>query len=259
MGYSYVHYLKSRLAYLKSLLANNNIPLLPAEAFPNLTPPPPPPSQAPTTASFPPPPIATANSAIQLGTPPQQLLILIDPVLTADEPVQGVLEIERKVVTTCPENSEVNQLDNLMSDICLLPFSGASDPRYLGSTSGISFASIMFAAVTSSTSGANSDLNRAGGEGGSLGPREFRPRIGSSTRIKAAQGLGIAGPRNELAPDDDKDTKMGSLFFGLHTKLSIIPAPFLTRKLAERLVNLYFQYVNPQIPILHTVRIRWYY
>jgi len=151
MGYSYVYYLKSRLAYLVSLLANNNIPFLPAESFPNLAPPAPPTSQAPTTASFPPPPIATANSAIQLGISSQQLLKSIDPVLTGNEHVQGVLEIKCKLVTTCRENSE-KKLDNLMSDICLLPFAGASDPRYLGSTSGISFASIVYAAVKSSTS-----------------------------------------------------------------------------------------------------------
>jgi len=117
----------------------------------------------------------------------------------------------------------------------------------------------VFAAVKSSTCRANSDLNRTGGEGGSLGPKGFWPRIGSSTRIKAAQGLGIAGARNELVPHDDEDTQMGGLFFRLHTKLSVIPVPFLTRKLAERLVNLNFQYVNPKIPILHWGRSRWYY
>jgi len=53
-----------------------------------------------------------------------------------------------------------------VSDIWPLPFAGASDPRYLGSASGISFASIVFAAVNSSPPGAHGDLNGAGGEGG---------------------------------------------------------------------------------------------
>lgn len=251
VGYSYVHYLETRLAYLESLLANNNIPFPPAESFPDLAPPPPPPSQTPTTASFPPPPIATANSAAQLGPSPQQLLTPIDPALTADEPVQGGLEIKREPVTTGRENTEEKKLDNLVSDIGLVSFAGASDPRYLGSASGISFARVVFAAVKSSASGANGDQNGAGGEGGSSGPRRFRPRIGSSTRIKGARGLGIGGPKEELVPDDDEDTQMGGSFFGLHTKPSIIPAPFPTRTLAERLVNLYFEYANPQIPILH--------
>lgn len=249
LNYSYVHYLETRLAYLESLLANNNIPFPPAESFPDLAPPPPPPSQTPTTASFPP-PIATANSATQLGPSPQQLLTPIDPALTADEPMQG-LEIKREPFTNNPENMEEKKLDNLVSDIGLVSFAGASDPRYLGSASGISFARVVFAAVKSSASGANGDQNGVGGEGGSSGPRRFRPRIGSSTRIKGARGLGIGGPKEELAPDDDEDTQMGGSFFGLHTKPSIVPAPFPSRTLAERLVNLYFEYANPQIPILH--------
>ncbi|CAZ83072.1 unnamed protein product [Tuber melanosporum] len=188
---SYVHYLETRLAYLESLLANNSIPFPPAESFPDLAPPPPPPSQTPTTASFLSPPIATAN-------PP---------------------DVKRKPLPNNPENTEDKKLDNLVSDIGLVSFAGASDPRYLGSASGISFARVVFAAVKSSASGAG--------------------------------GLGIGGPKEELVQDGDEDTQMGGSFFGLHTKPSIIPAPFPSRTLAERLVNLYFEYANPQIPILH--------
>ncbi|RPA92705.1 hypothetical protein L873DRAFT_1794102 [Choiromyces venosus 120613-1] len=250
VNFSYVHYLETRLAYLESLLTNNDIPFPPAESFPDLAPPPPPPSsQTPTTVSFPPPPITTANPIPQQGPSPQQLLTPIDPALTADEPMQE-LNIKREPLGSNRESTEDKKLDNLVSDIGLVSFAGASDPRYLGSASGISFARVVFAAVKSSASGANGDQSGAGGEGGSSGPRRFRPRIGSSTRIKGARGLGIGGPKEELVPEDE-DTPMGGSLFGLHTKPSIIPAPFPSRTLAERLVNLYFEHANPQIPILH--------
>lgn len=98
----------------------------------------------------------------------------------------------------------------------------------------------------------------AGGAAYQPNNRRFRPRIGSSTRIKGARGLGIGGPKEETctpppppAQDSDEDTQMGGSFFGLHSKPTITPAPFPSRTLAERLVNLYFEYANPQIPILH--------
>lgn len=40
-------------------------------------------------------------------------------------------------------------------------------------------------------------------------------------------------------------------FFGLHTKPTINPAPFPDQALGRRLVELYFEHANPQIPILH--------
>jgi hypothetical protein len=44
---------------------------------------------------------------------------------------------------------------------------------------------------------------------------------------------------------------MRDSFFGLHTKPTIKPAPFPSKELGLRLVNLYFQHCNPQFPILH--------
>jgi hypothetical protein len=44
---------------------------------------------------------------------------------------------------------------------------------------------------------------------------------------------------------------MRDSFFGLHTKPTIKQAPFPSRDLGLRLVDLYFQHANPQIPILH--------
>ncbi|CBX91600.1 hypothetical protein LEMA_P071080.1 [Plenodomus lingam JN3] len=97
---------------------------------------------------------------------------------------------------------------------------GASDPRYLGSTSGISFARVVFAAVKSSVSGSSSER-------------------GSNRGGKATSNV------------VDSGTSMRDSFFGLQTKPSIRQAPFPDRELGSRLVELYFEHANPQIPILH--------
>ena len=49
----------------------------------------------------------------------------------------------------------------------------------------------------------------------------------------------------------DADAQMRNSFFGLHTKPTIDQAPFPSRTVAERLINLYFEHANPQIPSLH--------
>ncbi|KAB8349617.1 hypothetical protein FH972_023637 [Carpinus fangiana] len=46
-------------------------------------------------------------------------------------------------------------------------------------------------------------------------------------------------------------TSMRDSFFGLHTKPTIQEASFPDRELGLKLVNLYFEHANPQIPILH--------
>ena len=96
---------------------------------------------------------------------------------------------------------------------------GASDPRYLGSTSGISFARVVFAAVKSSVSGSSSERGSNRG--------------GKTTNVV------------------DSGTSMRDSFFGLQTKPTIRQAPFPDRELGSRLVELYFEHANPQIPILH--------
>ena len=44
---------------------------------------------------------------------------------------------------------------------------------------------------------------------------------------------------------------MRDSFLGLHSKPKVKPAPFPDRELGIRLVSLYFEHANPQIPILH--------
>ena len=119
------------------------------------------------------------------------------------------------------ERYDREKLTKLVSNIGMVSVQGASDPRYLGSTSGISFARVVFAAVKSSVSGSSSERG--------------------STRGGKALAATVA----------DGGTSMRDSFFGLHTKPTFQQAPFPDRELGARLAELYFEHANPQIPILH--------
>ncbi|KXJ92230.1 fungal-specific transcription factor domain-domain-containing protein, partial [Microdochium bolleyi] len=103
---------------------------------------------------------------------------------------------------------------------------GGGKPRSLGSTNGISFARVVFAAVQSSVGDQKSSSDKTG-------PRP------SKRRDSAHQHGGAGG------------TSMRDSFFGLHTRPTINPAEFPDRELASKLVSLYFEHANPQIPVLH--------
>ncbi|KAI0022671.1 hypothetical protein F4780DRAFT_160941 [Xylariomycetidae sp. FL0641] len=108
-----------------------------------------------------------------------------------------------------------------------IPRHGASSGnRYLGSTNGVSFARVVFAAVQSSVGDHRSSSDKTG-------VRPYKPIAGNGA---VASG-----------------TSMRDSFFGLHTKPTISPAEFPDRDLALELVNLYFEHANPQIPVLHRV------
>ncbi|KAH6856589.1 fungal-specific transcription factor domain-containing protein [Chaetomium sp. MPI-CAGE-AT-0009] len=115
--------------------------------------------------------------------------------------------------------------------------SGGANNRYLGSTSGISFARVVFAAVQSSVSDQKSNSDKGG-------VRPYRPAPGSSN----------GGP--DPGPGSGPGTSMRDSFFGLHTKPTIHPATFPDKELGSRLVSLYFEHANPQIPVLHKVEFK---
>lgn len=122
------------------------------------------------------------------------------------------------------EGDDVVRLQKLVSKSDLAGVSATANPRYLGSASGISFARVVFAAVQSSVSDQKSTSDKAG-----IRPYKPAPNNGPAT----------AG------------TSMRDSFFGLHTKPTIHPATFPSRALGEKLVSLYFEHANPQIPVLH--------
>ena len=188
---SYVYYLETRVAYLESRLHAHSIPYADAEEFnPTFLP-------ANSSASRPP---------SQAG-PPQH------PNGAAPAPADRArLDQDR---------NDREKLASLVSNIGMVSVQGASDPRFLGSTSGISFARVVFAAVKSSVSGSSSERGSARGV--------------KQLTTNAADG----------------GTSMRDSFFGLHTKPTFRQAPFPERELGARLVELYFEHANPQIPILH--------
>lgn len=128
--------------------------------------------------------------------------------------------------TAWEQKVETDKLNNLVSNIGMVSVQGASDLRYLGTTSGISFARVVYAAVKSSVSEKN---GRKGSMGGPMGMGKGTTNLGSG-----------GGP-----------TSMRDSFFGLQTKPQFKPAPFPDRELGLKLVGLYFEHPNPQMPILH--------
>ncbi|KAL1627078.1 hypothetical protein SLS54_002617 [Diplodia seriata] len=192
----YVYYLESRVAYLQSLLRDNQIPFAPPEHF-----------------------------ALSYKPPNGEATFPLDKQARAAQQ-EGQLSAQHDSAAadgadTKQEQYDRDKINNMVSNIGMVSVQGASDPRFLGSTSGISFARVVFAAVKSSVSGASS-------EKGSV--RASKPLPGAV----AANG-----------------TSMRDSFFGLHTKPAIRQAPFPERELALKLVELYFEHANPQIPILH--------
>jgi hypothetical protein len=197
--YSYVFYLETRVGYLEKVLQDNNISFAPAEVLDHSSRPGADPNTVQTPSDEGPPPYNGNESTVTSHKQsPQE-------------------------VAWSKKQDESDKLNKLVSNIGSVSVQGASDSRYLGSTSGISFARVVFAAVKSSVSGANSEKS---------GVKPSRPPITSK-----ATGTG--------------GTSMRDSFFGLHTKPTIKQAPFPNKELGKRLVEFYFEHANPQIPILH--------
>lgn len=123
------------------------------------------------------------------------------------------------------ENDKYNwRIHNLVSNVGIVSVQGTSDARYLGSTPGISFARMFFAAVKSSMPGNASDRS----------PMRRSERLPHNT-----SGTGMSTMRDSL--------------FGLQTKPLMKFAAFPHHDLAEKLVSLYFEYANTQVPFLDRV------
>ena len=186
---AYVYYLESRVSYLEDLLGSRGIAFAPAEDFEvgnakqN--------NHADNSTASPPQPERQSRNGAKLTSSEQKRT-----------------------------QEEAEKLNNLVSNVSMVPMAGASDPRFLGSTSGISFARVVFAAVRSSISGSTSD--RAG--------------------VRSSKVYGAAAVNGASMRDS---------FFGLQSKPAFKKAPFPDREVGEKLVNLYFENANPQVPTLH--------
>lgn len=179
---SYVYFLETRLSYFESLLKTNNVAYEPAETY-------------------------DADSKL-LGDASQ----------TSPKPPErrGTLAERRNGNRG---QDEKDKIDKLVSNIGMVSVQGASDSRFLGTTSGISFARVVLSAVKSSVSTSSSER----------GPKASNPALNGTTG----------------------GSSMRDTYFGLQTKPTFREAPFPERHLGEKLINLYFEYANPQIPILH--------
>lgn len=196
---TYVYYLESRVRYLEKLLGEHSIHYAPANEFDLCAKPVPDPS--------------AGHSPLSERSNVENNVIKRERANTESD---SGSDWEQK-------QHESDKLHKLVSNIGMVSVQGASDPRFLGSTSGISFARVVFAAVKSSMPGGSSD--KSGGRGSKPGS------VGSAAAVGG--------------------TSMRDSFFGLQSKPNIKPAPFPDRELGLRLVNLYFEHANPQIPILH--------
>ncbi|PGH07148.1 hypothetical protein GX51_01935 [Blastomyces parvus] len=237
---SYVFFLESRLAYLEKLLADNGIEFRPPEpyegetelekveedksvSFSHKSDP------EPDTSGMPPP--------LDKNTISHERVARRDSSSKVKREREGEDElVSGSASKPCLEdNSEhdaeskrqadetKHQIDNLVSNVGMVSVQGASDPRYLGSTSGISFARVVFSAVRNSVSTNSTD-----------------------------RGILKSGERQTGGtPGANGSSSMRDSIFGLQARPTTKKAPFPDQAVAERLVNLYFEHANPQIPILH--------
>ncbi|RDW91847.1 hypothetical protein BP5796_01241 [Coleophoma crateriformis] len=198
---SYVFYLEQRVGYLETLLQSNSIAFAPADVLDHASRPGVDPNAVHTPSDDGRPQFGASEAAVTSNRPSPQ-------------------DVARN-----KKNDESDRVDKLVSNVGMISVQGASDHRYLGSTSGISFARVVFAAVKSSVSSANSDKSG------------IRPSKHPAAATKPGTAPG--------------GTSMRDSFFGLHTKPTIKQAPFPDRDVGKRLVDFYFEHANPQIPILH--------
>ncbi|EWC46060.1 hypothetical protein DRE_04634 [Drechslerella stenobrocha 248] len=228
---SYVSYLEERVTYLENLLATNNLPFDPPTTFFPLN------GQVVTSpnasSANPLSPSLSRNGVDSNDVNSPSFIKPPTPVSAHQTP---------GIVTINPGNRPIDDTADLikndptLSAISSIPVQGTSDPRFLGSTSGISFARLVFEAVKS-TNGHGSDQGSVVGTYPNSNSRYHRRSVAQP------------GVYNGQA----KDTDMRESFFGLQAKPAIPAASFPSRELGKKLVELYFEHSNPQIPILHRV------
>lgn len=193
---SYVYYLESRVRYLEDLLDTNNVAFEPCTEFD-------------LGSKL----VEDQRSSTHAASP------------TSDR--HHIAKLERSLTATGSDGRvekegtfiESEDINTLVSDIGLVSVHGASDSRFLGSTSGISFARVVAAAIKSAVP----DKHGA------------RSKPGSIVAAPAVSGA----------------ISFRDSFFGLSRKPDFESAPFPDRELGLKLVQLYFEHANPQIPILH--------
>lgn len=130
-------------------------------------------------------------------------------------------ELRMKIDPSLAAKADHERVNKLVNDVGMVSVRGSPEKRAAANGSGISFARVVFAAVRSTVSHTPSERGGA--------------------RLNKQLGSESAGGTSST-----RDS-----FFGLHTRPVIPPAPFPDKDVGARLVGLYFEHANPQIPILH--------
>jgi hypothetical protein len=186
---SYVYYLESRSSYLEDLLAKNGIDFMSTETF-------------------------ALDMSVEARTPVKTEST--SPLLSHGSQSAST----RQGKNNKGSDIEEDRVDKLVSEVGMVSVQGASNPHYLGSGSGISFARVVFQAIKSSVA-----------------------RTGSERDVKTSKlDAAAAGTSSSTIRDS---------VFGLQTKPTIKAALLPDRAVASRLITLYFQHTHPQMPILH--------
>ncbi|KAL9635470.1 MAG: hypothetical protein Q9204_002621 [Flavoplaca sp. TL-2023a] len=193
---TYVYYLESRLKYLETLLTDNGVAFASTLDFNLGAQPIPGPFQAQTSSS---------RQATHTTMSPQDTAL-------------GLEDLDSPRGASGRQDDDEDKLNNLVSNISMASVRGSTNHPYLGTTSGLSFARIVFAAVKNSVANASPEKSY------------------SKTTKPAASARG---------------NSMRESFFGLHSTPSVKPAPFPDRALGLQLATIYFSFSNPQLPVLH--------
>ncbi|KAH8698749.1 putative C6 transcription factor [Talaromyces proteolyticus] len=196
---SYVYFLEARVTYLERLLLKNGVEFKPSAAFDG--------EMEEAGAN-----VESEQDAENDGAGSSAM------VKTESKSEKGD-KVDNRYDMGSSGDGTKEHLDQLVSNIGMVSVQGMSDSRYLGSTSGISFARLVFAAVKSS-------VNTNGSENSSARSSERRPSGSTGSTMRDS-------------------------FFGLQSRPSMKQAAFPERDLADKLVSLYFEHANPQMPILH--------
>ncbi|PWW79699.1 hypothetical protein C7212DRAFT_356463 [Tuber magnatum] len=117
-------------------------------------------------------------------------------------------------------------IENLVSQVGLVSVQGTSAPGFLGGTSGISFARLMFAAVKTT----NKD----------------NPQSSQPTSIQSTPASSSPKP-----PNADSEVVTDSSTQIPRSRQRPSPAPFPRRQVGENYIDIFFNQANPQTPILH--------
>ncbi|KAH8146212.1 uncharacterized protein LAJ45_09654 [Morchella importuna] len=120
-------------------------------------------------------------------------------------------------------------IENLVSQVGLVSVQGTSSPGFVGGSSGISFARLMFAAVKLNNRGDNNPPSQ--------------PSNSATSSIKSAPSTSPNATTESTTTAADSATP--------NPRQRVNPEPFPPRHIGEQYIDIYFNLANPQTPILH--------